>query len=279
MKALQVTGKIILAFGICIVLGILFNLMLKVIMPDPDQLPEQLVYLTNGPKSLFVILGATAIMLAIFKRDREWPLGLQGPGRLSLSAKGFFYGILLMMVTIIAVYCVGEASIVSYDVQATVLTTLAVGIFLALCDTFTEEILFRGYIQGMVKASYGPWAAIVVSSVPFSISHSLGHDVLSHPFELLNLVLAGIFLALLRELTGSLWLPIGMHFAWNGFNRLFGEAGRLITVEFGPNEWISGGAGGFENGLANTLIMLTIIAILGLRLNRGRAGQREAANQ
>jgi len=279
LKALQVAGKIVLTFGICIILGIIFNLMLKVIMPDPDQLPEQLVYLTNGPKSLFVILGATAIMLAIFKRDREWPLGLQGPGRVLLSAKGFLYGILLMMVTIIAVYCVGEASIVSYDAQATILTALAVGTFLALCDTFSEEILFRGYIQGMVKTSYGPWAAIVVSSVPFAVSHSMGHDVLSHPFELLNLVLAGIFLALLRELTGSLWLPIGMHFAWNSFNRLFGEADRLVKIEFGPNEWISGGASGFENGLANTLIMLTIIAILGLKLNRGHVEKREAAIQ
>ncbi|MDF2714548.1 MAG: hypothetical protein K0R28_1473 [Paenibacillus sp.] len=215
-------------------------------------------------------------MLLLFKGDRRIPLGLQGNRKAALFTGGSIYGILLVLITVAAVYCVGETKIVDYSLEQAVWVSFGLLALIALCDTFTEEILLRGYIQGIIKAHYGVWTGILLSAVPFAVLHSLGHDVFSHPFDLLNLTLAGVFLALLRELSGSLWLPIGVHFTWNAFNNAFDTKDSFVQIEFGPNEWISGGALGFENGLANTLIMLTIIVVLGFRLKRDRAAISDA---
>lgn len=271
MKAVQVIGKMVLAFGICMVLSVAFNVVVMLVLPDPETLPEHLVKLLNGPKSLFVILGAMVLMLLLFDRNRSWTFGWQGPRKLPLFSIGSLSGVMLVLLTVAAVYCAGEAEVVSYSFDSAIWVSFLVTTFLAACDAITEELLFRGYMQGMVKSNYGAWAAILLSTVPFAVSHALGHDVFSNPIILLNLALAGMFLALLRELSGSLWLPIGFHFAWNSFNDVFGTADSFITLRMGPNDWISGGTLGFDNGVANTFIMLVLIVVLSFKLKRERA--------
>ncbi|HLY59762.1 MAG TPA: type II CAAX endopeptidase family protein [Terriglobia bacterium] len=76
-----------------------------------------------------------------------------------------------------------------------------------------EEITFRGYPFQRLIESVGPAWAVAILSVAFGLMH-LGNP--SHTWlSTLNTALIGIPLALAYLRTRALWLPLGIHFAWN----------------------------------------------------------------
>ena len=90
-----------------------------------------------------------------------------------------------------------------------------------------EEIFFRGYMQGRLRARWAPWAAVGVTSACFGLLH----------LEWLHALLAfalGVYFGLLVEITGSALPAIACHVVNNVvFTVLTAVAG---TVEaFRPN--------------------------------------------
>ncbi|HKO03099.1 MAG TPA: CPBP family glutamic-type intramembrane protease, partial [Candidatus Acidoferrales bacterium] len=89
----------------------------------------------------------------------------------------------------------------------------------------------------------------------------------------LNTALAGLLLATARLRSRALWMPIGLHFAWNLFlgpvfsfpvsGYAFGAAGTSSPPAVPP--WLSGGAYGPEGSAALTGILVAAILLL-LRL-------------
>lgn len=76
-----------------------------------------------------------------------------------------------------------------------------------------EEITFRGYPFQRLIESVGPAWAVAILSVAFGLMH-LGNP--SHSWlSTLNTALIGIPLAVAYLRTRALWLPLGIHFAWN----------------------------------------------------------------
>ena len=57
------------------------------------------------------------------------------------------------------------------------------------------------------------WAAIFATSVVFAALHGGNRGI--SLMAILNLILAGILLALAYERFERLWFPIGIHFLWN----------------------------------------------------------------
>ncbi|WP_284645725.1 CPBP family intramembrane glutamic endopeptidase [Paenibacillus silviterrae] len=269
-KVMRVSGIISLAIGFMVGLSILFNFVISIFWETPGAMPEAML----GLKSLFVMLGALAIILNIFERGTKTPLGVRESKKVTLTAMGILFGFIFVLVTFAAVYFVGEVTIITIRTESMLWATFGMLAFLAFCDTLSEEILFRGYFQGLIKLNYGSWISVLVSSIPFTLLHSLGHDIFSHPLMILNLFFGGVFLALLKELSGSLWLPVGFHFAWNSFQDVFGPD-NFVTIALGPNEWIHGGSLGFDNGLASNLITLTIIVLLAFQLKKVQSKHRE----
>ncbi|MFV1980274.1 MAG: type II CAAX prenyl endopeptidase Rce1 family protein [Rhodothermia bacterium] len=84
-------------------------------------------------------------------------------------------------------------------------TIFALAITPALC----EELLFRGYLQRQFERSFGIVGGIVTTGVLFGLYHFR----LSQAIPLAAL---GIFLGWLAWRTGSLWVPILIHFINNG---------------------------------------------------------------
>lgn len=134
-----------------------------------------------------------------------------------------------------------------------------------------EEIVVRGLLYPVLKQSIGMWLAIGVTSLAFSLIHLSNPDFGIMPA--IDILLAGILLCLLRELTDDLWLAWGVHFGWNiglvalglpvsGFHvGLIQQNWHFVTT--GP-EILTGGAFGPEGGwsgiLANTgMILVTLI--------------------
>ncbi len=135
---------------------------------------------------------------------------------------------------------------------------LAAVILLAVTHWFvalSEEIAFRGYVLQNLRLQGGWAVAILGSSLLFAVFHGLnpsfGLGALS------GIASAGLFLALGYRVSGALWFPIGLHFAWNtAEGPIFGfpvsglVTPSLLILEPGPADpLITGGAFGPEAGL------------------------------
>ncbi len=144
---------------------------------------------------------------------------------------------------------------------------LALGLGLYIAVAFTEELMVRGYILQTLAEGLPLRLAVLISSVLFGLLH------ISNPnaswVSTLNLIIAGVFLALGYVVTRRLWLPIGLHFGWNffqgtilGFPVSGTEALTLIRqVENGPDIF-TGGAFGPEAGLTGLVASLIGMGII-----------------
>ena len=79
---------------------------------------------------------------------------------------------------------------------------------LAFVTPLSEEIFFRGFIFRGLLPKMGPWMAIVVSALVFSVFH-LNFGVM------IPIFITGFLLAWLYWRTGSLWASIGAHAGQN----------------------------------------------------------------
>ncbi len=132
-----------------------------------------------------------------------------------------------------------------------------------------EEVIMRGMLlSGLVLALHGRRAlALLLSAIAFGCIH------LSNPganwLSVLGNTLGGVVYGLAFLLAGSLWLAIGLHFAWNfvqgpllGFPVSGMAAGGLQQVhDLGP-AWLSGGAYGPEAGLVGIAFRFVIVALV-----------------
>jgi membrane protease YdiL (CAAX protease family) len=74
------------------------------------------------------------------------------------------------------------------------------GILLGLSAAFTEETLFRGYMQPTVQRRLGRWIGLSIVALFFAVQHGR-----FDPSLLLGKIGVGLLLALIRERTGTLW--------------------------------------------------------------------------
>jgi membrane protease YdiL (CAAX protease family) len=136
-----------------------------------------------------------------------------------------------------------------------------------------EEALFRGYPLQTMMRSLPFIIAVLPSSILFAYVH-LDNPHLPTGARLvvmiLNTALAGVWMAVGYWRTRSMWLPLGLHWAWNWtMGSLLGlpvsgitsltSAPLLRATDAGP-AWLTGGTYGLEGGLACTaaLILATI---------------------
>ncbi len=133
-----------------------------------------------------------------------------------------------------------------------------------------EEAMFRGYgLQTLTRAKLA-WVGVLLTSVPFALVHLSNPNVVPG-VTFANTALAGIWLAAAYLRTRSLWLPLGVHWAWNwalgwffglpisGINLVSNPL--LQSQDYGPN-WLTGGSYGIEGGVACTLALILFTAFL-----------------
>lgn len=143
---------------------------------------------------------------------------------------------------------------------------------------FYEEVMARGYLipniaEGLTFGSITPQKAtifaVIISSSIFGMLHA-GNPNASLT-AVINIILAGVMLAIPFIITGRLALSIGLHFSWNFFQggifgfRVSGMEFRnsVIQIQQDGPEWWTGGAFGPEAGLIG---IIGILLILGLSI-------------
>ena len=126
----------------------------------------------------------------------------------------------------------------------------------AVLIALPEEFLFRGYAQFTLADGIGFWPSAIVLSFLFGLIHRTNQG--ENWIGLVNIVLTGLVWAFALKRTGSLWLAVGWHAAFD-----FGESflysvpnsggmfeGHLSnpTIASGPR-WLTGGEVGPEGSL------------------------------
>jgi membrane protease YdiL (CAAX protease family) len=157
------------------------------------------------------------------------------------------------------------------------LSVMVPGIATALSSAIFEELLFRGVIFRSVETWFGSWAALVVSSLVFGLTHLLNPQATIEG-ALFIAVEAGILLAAAFMLTRRLWLSMSFHVSWNFTQSAIfsgtvsgndAQEGLIRGTMTGP-DWLTGGSFGVESSvLALVLCTATGIVMLVMAARRG----------
>ena len=158
------------------------------------------------------------------------------------------------------------------------LPTLAFGVVVLAVGAVGEELLFRGYgFQHLIRA-FGPWFSVLSTSLLFGWAHTANPSF--SRVSMINTAMFGIVFGYAYWRTRDLWLPLGMHFAWNFSLAVVGAnvSGLKIkllgisVVSTGPALW-SGGDYGPEASLLTTAVLVASTVFLWrVRLDRQLQG-------
>jgi uncharacterized protein len=146
----------------------------------------------------------------------------------------------------------------------------------------TEELVNRGLLLSGLTIVLGGRAktAAVLAALLFGLFHlaNPGASALS----VCGNALGGLIYGMAFVLSGRLWLPVGLHFAWNyvqgpllGFPVSGLNTGGLQQIhDLGP-VWLTGGSYGPEAGLVGILFRFLVLALLFVWVNSRPDKQRK----
>lgn len=203
-----------------------------------------------------IILG----LYALFVRwiERHWPADLPLGKLVPHTLLGILVGFIIMVLVVSTIVAMGDATVTwkgfSVEKQFSVFM-----MFLAVA--VGEEMIFRGVIFRWIDERWNTWVALLISAILFGWMH-ISNDNATWWSSLAIAVEAGLLLGAAYKWSGSLWVPIGIHWAWNYTQgNIFGlavsgsDAGEtmLTTIVNGP-DIITGGAFGPEASIISVIL-------------------------
>ena len=227
---------------------------------------------TGAGFPLLAVLLALIVVLVwkAYKRwiERERDRELAFNGAVPELLAGLFAGFALFTLMTGCVWLFG--GIQFHGIRSPGETQWAYWLAIAIISGVTEETLMRGLLFRAVEKVSGSWAALAVSAVLFGAAHIFNEN--SSWLAAVAIALeAGILLGAAYMLTRRLWLPVGIHAAWNftqgwvfsiPVSGTGGEPiGLVATTRLGP-DWLTGG--GF--GLEASAVAMVVATAAGLML-------------
>jgi membrane protease YdiL (CAAX protease family) len=197
------------------------------------------------------------------------------------AARQLGLGLLIGVVLFSAV--VGVAALVgSYSIVACCSTKQ---VFVVLLDAgvmaaVLEELLFRGIFFRWIEEFGGSWAALIVTSALFGLAHIQNPGATWFSSFCIAME-AGVLLGGAYMLTRSLWMPIGLHAAWNfaeGYIYDVPVSGQpaqgMVTAKLAGPTLLSGGQFGLEASVIAVVIATAAgIWMVVLAVRRGEVVQ------
>lgn len=180
------------------------------------------------------------------------------------SSLGFGVGILFFVLVagcmaLLGGYRVGS---VSWNGNA-----LVENLFMFLVVAVGEEALFRGILFRMTDDRWGTPAGLIVSALVFGMVH-ITNEHATVWSSLAIAIEAGLLLGAAYKWSGTLWLPIGIHWSWNFFQGpVFGFAvsgsgtPSLLVPEIQGSDWLTGGSFGAEASIPAVVLGLALAVV------------------
>lgn len=218
------------------------------------------------------VLGFYALLCRLIEQRRITELSRHT--MLSGTAKGLATGFLLITAAVAVMYIGGGYRIISFTPTWDLLW-----IFLYCALTaVTEECVFRGAIYRITENSLGTAAAMAISAILFGGAHILNPNA-SLWTSVAIAIEAGILFGAVYARSGNLWLPIGIHWAWNFTEgRIWGlpvsgstKMTSLFHADTSGSELFTGGAFGPEASL--TVVVLCSLLSVYLIYDLHRTGR------
>lgn len=161
------------------------------------------------------------------------------------------------------------------------LRALWLSLLVNLLAAVGEETMYRGYLLTGLSKAWGKQVGLLIMAVLFALPHMMvaGAEETRWALFIVLLAFPGLVLGWAYLRTRSLWLPIGIHFAWNLLqddllNLPGDQAGEslfgLVTQQQGP-DWVLGTSYGIEVGLAGILAL--VMAVIGIWIWTARRTQ------
>ncbi|MGW4500527.1 CPBP family intramembrane glutamic endopeptidase [Micromonospora sp. NPDC004336] len=219
------------------------------------------------------VLGVVAYRWVVRRTERREPTELDRDGWGAKLGRGTLVGFAMFAAVIANIAFLG-----GYHVEGWGSPTGALGLlgFMAAAAV-TEELLFRGVLFRIIEERTGTWIALALSGVVFGAMHLANPDATLWGATAIAIE-AGFMLAACYAATRNLWVPIGLHLAWNfAAGGIFsvavsgnGESKGLLEASTSGPVALSGGAFGPEGSLYAVLAgaALTVV-FLWLAKRRG----------
>lgn len=222
------------------------------------------------------VLAASLIMARLAARGglQEVGYSLAGLGR--HACLGLILGLGMSGAVLLALWIAGQVR-VAEGVGVTSLPIAGLTGVSLVFNSLLQEGLVRGFILAEARALIGPRLALAWSSLLFMAMHGGVYRWSPEAgFMAANLLLAGCALGLSVLWTGSLWLAVAAHFAWNMSESLiYGQStGAALFAGF-QGRWITLNTPSLETGPVGLVGPLVGVAVMSacLRL-RPRQGGR-----
>jgi CAAX protease family protein len=245
--------------------ALLFNLKELALRARLERADEVTAYVVNKAAKLAVILVASAIMARAERR----PFGSFGlPWRGALRGdfwRGALAGFVALTGLLVALRAVGAFHFGAITLRGAATWEYAAAFALVfLLIAVQEEFHYRGYGVYTVTTGIGFWPAALLSTLYFGWSH-MGNNG-ETAVGVLNVFAGGMLFCLLLRRTGSLWMPIGLHAAWDwGQSFFYGVAdsgyqlpNHLFDSSFTGPAWLTGGTVGPEGSVLCTVLFVAL---------------------
>ena len=211
---------------------------------------------------------ANAVSLRIFERGRLADIGMNWhPGATRNLGLGVVGGIGAACFVLVGPLLTGMARLEKSPDQPANFGSFAFVTFILLFGAVGEEMLFRGYGFQVLLRGIGRFATILPVSVLFGLAHLNNQNV--SMLGIMNTIGFAVVLGYAFIRSGDLWLPIGIHFAWNWTLPLFGVnlSGFTMGMTGVTMHWYvadiwSGGNYGPEASLLTSFAVVALLVYL-----------------
>lgn len=217
-------GGILLFFGSQILVAILFTVILSLIGWNEQRIES---WFSSGNVAQFIV-SATVSFVTIsllfsylsFKKTHPSDIGLVRPRArdigYTLLGAGTYVASYIILVgvlsKVIPTLDTNQAQDLGFQAGSMSNDLVLIFISLVVLPPIVEEIVVRGFIFTGLRSRLSFWVSAIISSSLFGVAHLLGGEGGSTIWiAVVDTFILGMVLAYLREKTGSLWSPIGLH--------------------------------------------------------------------